>query len=80
MFRCHDVRPSGKSRLFEQIPALAFDPFDKPGREAWLRMADKKQKEAVLSRFQKRLFDDNDMPPEDAPERDRFPDQRSRRV
>lgn len=70
--RCHDIRSSGKARLFESIPALAFDPFDKPGREAWLRTADKKRKEAVLSRFQKRLFDDNDMPPEDAPEHDRF--------
>jgi hypothetical protein len=70
--RCHDVRPGGKPRMFEPIPALAFDPFDKTGREAWVRNAPENCKEAVLSRLQERLFDDADMPPSDAPEYDRF--------
>ena len=70
--RCHDVRASGKPRLFEPIPALAFDPFDKTGREAWLKTADAKRRAEYLARLQQRLFGDNDMPPEDAPEYDRF--------
>jgi hypothetical protein len=70
--RCHDIRPSGKPRPFEPIPALAFDPFDKAGRQAWLKTATIKRREAVLTRFQQRLFTDGDMPPEDAPEYDRF--------
>jgi len=70
--RCHDIRPSGKPRLFEPIPALAFNPFDKRGREAWVKAADAKHKEKVLSRLLERLVHDSDMPPEDAPEYDRF--------
>jgi hypothetical protein len=70
--RCHEVRASGRPRHFETIPALAFDPFDKPGREAWLRTADRARRQAVLARLQQRLFADGDMPPEDAPEYDRF--------
>jgi hypothetical protein len=70
--RCHDVRAGGKPRMFESIPALAFDPFDKPGREAWVKTADEKRRKAVLIRLRERLFDDADMPPADAPEHDRF--------
>ena len=51
---------------------MAFDPFDKPGRAAWLRTAPEKRKQEVLGRLQERLFNDSDMPPEDAPEYDRF--------
>ena len=70
--RCHDVRPSGKPRPFEPIPALSFDPFDKAGREAWLRSTKKDRRELVLKRLQERLFTDSDMPPEDAPDYQRF--------
>jgi hypothetical protein len=70
--RCHEVRASGKSRQLEPIPALAFDPFDKPGREAWLKTADRQRRLTVLGRMQQRLATDKDMPPEDAPEYDRF--------
>jgi hypothetical protein len=66
--RCHDVRASGKARMFEPIPALAFDPFDKRGREAWVRGTEPKRRAEVLGRMQQRLVADADMPPEDAPE------------
>lgn len=66
--RCHDVRPSGKARAFEPIPALPFDPFDKAARETWLKSAPDERKRDVLIRLQTRLFKDPDMPPVDAPE------------
>jgi hypothetical protein len=67
--RCHDVRPAGKQPVgFSPIPMLAFDPFDKTGREAWLKTAERKQKVDVLTRFMKRLATDKDMPPEDSAE------------
>jgi hypothetical protein len=56
----------------EPLPSLAFDPFDKANREAWLKSADRKRKQEVLARMLKRLAEDKDMPPEDAPEHDRF--------
>jgi hypothetical protein len=70
--RCHEVRPAGKARFVEPLPSLAFDPFDKVNREAWLKSADRKRKQEVLARMLKRLAEDKDMPPEDAPEHDRF--------
>jgi hypothetical protein len=70
--RCHDVRPTGKARMFEAIPALAFDPLDKQARETWLKSAANERKQEVLSRIQTRLYKDDDMPPRDSPEHDRF--------
>jgi hypothetical protein len=70
--RCHDVRGSGTPRAFEPIPALAFDPFDKAGREAWVKTADAKRKREVLARMLARLHEDADMPPTDSPEHELF--------
>lgn len=69
---CHGVRAEGKARFVEPIPALAFDPFDKAARAAWLKTADRGRRQAVLSRLLKRLAEDRDMPPRDAPEHDLF--------
>lgn len=69
--RCHEVRDGWSSR-FDPIPPLAFDPFDPASRAAWLRTADPAARRAVLSRLVARLATDADMPPEDAPEYDRF--------
>jgi hypothetical protein len=66
--RCHDVRSGAKTRLFEPIPALHFDPLDKQARADWAKTADPKRKQEVLVRLQQRLFADADMPPADAPE------------
>ena len=66
--RCHDVRPEGKARASEPIPALVFDPFDKTARESWLKTATRTRKQQVLSRFLTRLVKDADMPPNDSPE------------
>ncbi len=70
--RCHEVGGPAKAPRFDPIPPLAFDPFDKAAREAWVRAADAKHKKEVLSRLLGRLVTDADMPPEDAPEHDRF--------
>jgi hypothetical protein len=70
--RCHDVRPAGKARAFESIPALAFDPLDKTARQNWLTTANKERKQEVLIRMIARLYKDADMPPQDSPEHDRF--------
>jgi hypothetical protein len=71
--RCHDVRGPAKAPGFEPTPTLAFDPFDRAGRETWLAATpDRKARRQVLERMVKRLVTDKDMPPEDAPERDRF--------
>jgi hypothetical protein len=71
--RCHQVAEYGKAIRFDLIPPLAFDPFDKLGREAWLRRtADAKKRHDVLKRMMTRLATDADMPPEDAPELDLF--------
>jgi hypothetical protein len=71
--RCHEVRGPVKAPVFDQIPVLAFDPFDKAGREAWLATTpDRKERRQVLERMTKRLFEDKDMPPEDAAEHERF--------
>jgi len=69
---CHAVLGAAEARFVEPLPALAFDPFDKPGREAWLKAADKKRKQAVLGRLLKRVAVDKDMPPEDATEYELF--------
>jgi hypothetical protein len=66
--RCHDVRPNGKAKLFEPIPPLHFDPFDKQARADWVRTADPKRKLEVLAGLSNRLYTDADMPPSDAPE------------
>lgn len=66
--RCHDVRTPGRKSEFNPIPPLAFDPFDQAGREAWVRSADAKSREAVLGRMLRRLGTDRDMPPTDAAE------------
>jgi hypothetical protein len=68
--RCHEVNGAGKAPRFDPIPQLAFDPFDKPGREAWVRSADPNLRRVVLGRLVERLVTDADMPPEDAPEAD----------
>ncbi len=70
--RCHEVRPTGKARVFEPIPALAFDPFDEKSRAEWLKTASKEAKHKVLARLYERLFTDGDMPPEDSAEREVF--------
>ncbi|HJZ54391.1 MAG TPA: hypothetical protein VKE74_05510, partial [Gemmataceae bacterium] len=70
--RCHEISSSGKAPRFDPIPPLAFDPLDKVGRAAWVKAADPKRKQAVLGRLLERLVTDADMPPEDAPEYDRF--------
>jgi hypothetical protein len=64
--RCHDIRAPGKTSPTSPIPPLAFDPFDKPSREAWVRGTDKQRKEVVLSRMLTRIGVDRDMPPEDS--------------
>ncbi|MCI0704291.1 MAG: hypothetical protein L0241_24800 [Planctomycetia bacterium] len=69
--RCHDVRGPGKV-VFNPIPKLDFDPFDKNAREAWVKFTDAKKRQAVLTRLLKRLEVDRDMPPEDAIEFDQF--------
>ena len=69
--RCHEVRGT-KARFPEPLPALAFDPFDKRSRDAWLKTADKARKQDVLTRMLQRLAVDKDMPPEDEPEHDLF--------
>jgi hypothetical protein len=66
--RCHDVLPSGKSRAFEPIPPLSFDPFDKVNRDVWVKTPDKERRRQVLSRMLERLVKDADMPPHDSPE------------
>jgi hypothetical protein len=70
--RCHDVRTSGRASEFNPIPPLAFDPFDKAGREAWVRSADAGKRVAVLGRMLKRVGADRDMPPTDAAEHTLF--------
>jgi hypothetical protein len=70
--RCHDIRPSGQGRGTDPLPPLAFDPFDKKGREAWLRTAALAEKQRVLGRMLRRLGEEKDMPPEDAPEFEQF--------
>lgn len=69
---CHDVRGPGKPPAFSPIPMLPFDPFDKVSRETWLKTADRKQKVQFLSRLEKRLTTDKDMPPEDSTEYEMF--------
>jgi len=64
---CHDVRGAGKAG-FNPIPMLAFDPFDRTSREAWLKNTDRKKKAEELTRLVKRLGTDKDMPPEDSTE------------
>ena len=66
------MRGSGKARFVETIPALSFDPFDKAGREAWLKTAERKRKLEVLGRMLQRLAEDRDLPPGDAPEYELF--------
>jgi hypothetical protein len=70
--RCHDVRDGTKPRLFEPIPALAFDPLDKQARERWAQAANPKRKQEVLARLLERLVTDADMPPHDSPEHELF--------
>jgi hypothetical protein len=70
--RCHDVRDGAKPRLFEPIPALAFDPLDKQAGQRWARDANPKRKQEVLARLLERLVADADMPPHDSPEHELF--------
>lgn len=69
--RCHDVR-AAKQKLFDPIPALAFDPLDKAARAEWVRTADPKRKAEVLARLYERVHTSADMPPRDAPEHEAF--------
>lgn len=69
--RCHDVSGAGRP-AFNPIPKLAFDPFDKSAREVWVKSNDAGKREQVLARMLKRVGADKDMPPEDAPEYERF--------
>jgi hypothetical protein len=71
--RCHDLRVPGKTPAFSPIPVLAFDPFNKDNREAWVKATpDGSKRLAVLVRMAKRLNDDRDMPPEDSAEYEAF--------
>jgi hypothetical protein len=70
--RCHDLRGVGKPSAFNPIPMLAFDPFDATSREAWVKATDPRKRAEVLTRMTKRLVTDKDMPPEDAPEYEKF--------
>lgn len=72
--RCHDVRAAGRASQFNPIPPLAFDPFDTAGREAWVRSADARTREVVLTRMLRRVATDRDMPPTDAAEYSLFRD------
>jgi hypothetical protein len=65
--RCHDVRGPA-DRPSDLIPPLAFDPFDRSARSAWVGASPAADRKAVLARLLKRLAEDRDMPPEDAPE------------
>jgi hypothetical protein len=58
--------------MFDAIPVLVFDPFDKQAREAWMKTVTKERKQEVLGRLFARLYTDADMPPVDAPEHDLF--------
>lgn len=69
--RCHDVQKPGKA-AFSPIPALAFDPFDKAGRDTWVKATDVRKRVPILARMQKRLSADKDMPPEDSAEYETF--------
>ncbi|WP_439623091.1 hypothetical protein [Gemmata sp.] len=69
--RCHDVAGVGRP-AFNPIPKLAFDPFDRAAREAWVRSNDARHREQVLGGMLKRVAADKDMPPEDAPEYEAF--------
>ncbi len=69
--RCHDTAKTAKPG-FSPIPVLAFDPFDKPSREAWAKSTDAAKRAQVLTRFLKRVSEDRDMPPEDSAEYDAF--------
>ncbi|MCE9563681.1 MAG: hypothetical protein K8U57_16695 [Planctomycetes bacterium] len=70
--RCHEVRGEGRARFAEPLPALAFDPFDKKSREAWLKGADRFRQQEVLTRLLQRVGVDKDMPPLDEPEHELF--------
>jgi hypothetical protein len=70
--RCHEVRGEGRARFAEPLPALAFDPFDKKGREAWLKGADRLRQQDVLTRMLQRVGVDKDMPPQDEPEHELY--------
>jgi hypothetical protein len=65
--RCHEILKPGKPHL-DPIPPLAFDPFDKAAREAWVKATDPRRRRAELTKLMARLFEDKDMPPEDAAE------------
>jgi hypothetical protein len=69
--RCHDVRGPGRP-AFSPIPMLAFDPFDKDGREKWAKFTAAKARQPVLAKLLKRIADDRDMPPEDSAEYEAF--------
>jgi hypothetical protein len=70
--RCHEIRPTVRRKFIEPMPSLPFDPFDKKAREAWVKTAEPQRRQQVLSRMLKRLAEDKDMPPEDAPEHETF--------
>jgi hypothetical protein len=70
--RCHEIRPAARAKFVEPMPSLPFDPFDKKAREAWVKTAEPQRRQQVLSRMLKRLAEDKDMPPEDAPEHETF--------
>jgi hypothetical protein len=70
--RCHDVQKPGAKTPFSPIPLLAFDPYDKASREAWVKAADPRKRQQVLARLVKRVATDGDMPPEDSAEYEAF--------
>lgn len=63
---------AAKQKLFDPIPALAFDPLDAAARAEWVRTADPKRKAEVLARLYERVHTSADMPPRDAPEHEAF--------
>jgi hypothetical protein len=70
-FRCHDVRGVGKP-AFNPIPVLEFDPFDETARAAWVKNNIPRKRAEVLGKFAKRLVTDQDMPPEDSAEHEKY--------
>ena len=69
--RCHEIHKPGRPHL-DPIPPLAFDPFDKASREAWAKTTDPRRRQAAITKLLTRLYEDKDMPPEDAAEYEVF--------
>jgi hypothetical protein len=69
---CHNLWSSANASVTDPVPLLAFDPFDKKARKAWVKSTPPGRRLKVLNRMLDRLARDQDMPPEDSPEYQRF--------